>query len=134
MNYVCIMSVEGNSVTKVQYAETEADAQQQVSDHPEYPDAYYVITPSFPEWRWVCDPVAKTITDRGPLTQGEEDAKTDAKKEKQMSRIFGSEEKVDKILKAFALTVLDEVNLLRAEHSLPPRTAQQLRDAVKAKL
>lgn len=40
----------------------------------------------------------------------------------------------DRYLRAFALVVLDEVNLLRAEHAMAPRTATQLRAAVKAKL
>lgn len=40
----------------------------------------------------------------------------------------------DRILKAFALVVLDEVNLLRSQHGLAPRTTEQLRTAVKNKL
>jgi len=40
----------------------------------------------------------------------------------------------ERILKAFALVVLDEINLLRAQHSLTARTATQLRTAVKNKL
>ncbi len=39
-----------------------------------------------------------------------------------------------RIAKAFALVVLDEVNLLRAQHGLSARTAEQLRTALKAKL
>jgi hypothetical protein len=39
-----------------------------------------------------------------------------------------------KIMKAFSLTMLDEINLLRAEHSLAARTPAQLRAAVRAKL
>lgn len=41
---------------------------------------------------------------------------------------------VDPMLKAFALVVLDEINLLRTQHALPLRTATQLRDAVRAKM
>ena len=37
-------------------------------------------------------------------------------------------------MKAFALVVLDEFNLLRAEHGLPPRTIAQLKTAVRNKL
>jgi hypothetical protein len=39
-----------------------------------------------------------------------------------------------RVLKAFALVVLDEVNLLRSQHGLVERTAAQLRTAVKSKL
>ena len=38
------------------------------------------------------------------------------------------------ILRAFAEVVLDEINLLRAQHSLPARTLAQLRTAVRSKL
>ena len=124
------MSVDGTTATKISYQPSEGMAQSHLLDNPQYTDAYYVPTPSFPEWRWVCDPVAKTVTDRGPLTQEEIDAAEDAEKEVTTDRIFVS----DEAIKAFALVVLDEINLLRAEHSLPARTAQQLRDAVKAKL
>lgn len=40
---------------------------------------------------------------------------------------------LDKLTKAFALVVLDEINVLRDEHGLSQRTVNQLRDAVKAK-
>ena len=36
--------------------------------------------------------------------------------------------------RAFAEVVLDEINLLRAEHSLAPRTLPQLKTAVRSKL
>jgi len=37
-------------------------------------------------------------------------------------------------LKAFALVVLDEINILRVAAGLPERTVQQLKNAVKTKL
>lgn len=39
-----------------------------------------------------------------------------------------------KILRAYSLVVLDEINLLRQQHSLPDRTVAQLKAAVRAKL
>lgn len=39
-----------------------------------------------------------------------------------------------RILKAFALVVLDEINILRGAAALPPRTTEQLRQAIKLKL
>jgi hypothetical protein len=38
-----------------------------------------------------------------------------------------------KLLKAFALVVLDEINVLRQQHGLPVRTTAQLKAAVKAR-
>ncbi len=38
------------------------------------------------------------------------------------------------IMRAFAEVVLDEINALRAQHSLPTRTLTQLRNAVRGKL
>ena len=44
------------------------------------------------------------------------------------------EQKFDPTLKAFALVILDEINLLRTQHSIPVRTIAQLKNAVKNKL
>ena len=38
------------------------------------------------------------------------------------------------LIRALAFVVLDEINLLRAEHSLASRTPAQLRTAIKAKI
>ena len=43
-------------------------------------------------------------------------------------------DRVQSIMKAFAQVVLDEFNLLRAEHGLNPRTLAQLKNAVRGKL
>ena len=40
----------------------------------------------------------------------------------------------DAQVKALALVYLDEINILRAEHGLPPRTKKQLQSALKAKM
>jgi len=39
-----------------------------------------------------------------------------------------------KILRAFSLVMLDEINILRQQHALPDRTVAQLKAAVRAKL
>lgn len=39
-----------------------------------------------------------------------------------------------RVLKAVALVVMDELNILRQRASLPPRTAGQIDDAVRAKM
>ena len=41
---------------------------------------------------------------------------------------------LDELMRAFALVVLDEVNLLRARAGLPERTAAQLVEAIKGRL
>lgn len=38
------------------------------------------------------------------------------------------------LLRSLALTILDEINTLRAQHSLAPRTATQLRNAIQARV
>lgn len=40
----------------------------------------------------------------------------------------------DKVFKGFALTVLDEINLLRVNAGLSSRTLRQLKNAIKAKM
>ena len=44
------------------------------------------------------------------------------------------EQQFDSTLKAFAIVVLDEINLLRVNAGLSERTITQLKTAVKAKL
>jgi len=39
-----------------------------------------------------------------------------------------------KIMRAFSLVMLDEINILRQQHSLPDRTVAQLKAAVRAKV
>lgn len=44
------------------------------------------------------------------------------------------EAQLDDLMKALALVLMDEINSLRAQHGLPPRTVQQLKNAIKSKL
>jgi hypothetical protein len=37
----------------------------------------------------------------------------------------------ERLIQALALTIMDEINILRAEHSLPDRTISQLKTAIK---
>lgn len=43
-------------------------------------------------------------------------------------------DQVDGVMRAFALVVLDEINALRAQQALAPRTIAQLKAAVRGKL
>ncbi len=47
---------------------------------------------------------------------------------------MGQFDDVEEIIRAFALVVIDEFNVLRAEHSMAPRTAAQLRTAIRNKM
>jgi hypothetical protein len=65
-----------------------------------------------------------------PITQAQVDAHLDAVKTNKadIELVF------DSALKAFALVVLDEINALRTNAGLTPRSVQQLKTAVKSKL
>lgn len=72
MTYVAIMKIDGVKCAKYQRFDTEVVANTYIAEHTaSYPDAYVVPTPDFPLWRWVCDAVAQTVTDRGPETNNE---------------------------------------------------------------
>lgn len=51
-----------------------------------------------------------------------------------LAELADIEAQFDQPLKAFALVVLNEINILREALGLPERTVQQLKDAVEAKL
>ena len=64
------------------------------------------------------------------ITQNDIDADIEAKKTIEAD----IESSLDSTDKAFALVVLDEINLLRINAGLSERTITQLKNAVKAKL
>lgn len=82
------------------------------------------------------------VTALGSLLEGELQAVFDAKETElfTLAQAKGDEpekiyQRIDKrIVRAFALVTLDEVNIIRGELALPLRTAEQLRNAVKGKL
>lgn len=71
-----------------------------------------------------------------PMRQAERDAVDQARADAQTAeeRAQAKLELERKTLKAFALTLLDEINLLRSQHALPERTAQQLQTALENKV
>lgn len=72
MKHAAIMSVEDGKCAKYDDFDTRAEAEEHIAKHRgTCPDAYVVPMPDFRPWRWVCDPVAKTVTDRGPETKHE---------------------------------------------------------------
>ena len=113
---------------------------EQIADIPAHKAVY--ILPYIEVARPVYDPATHHAPVRQPDVIGASDvtqvwdapvAKTageiDADKDTVVSRID-----LDPYLRAFALAMLDEINLLRDQHSLAARTATQLKNAVKAKL
>ena len=68
------------------------------------------------------------------LDQAARDAVDAAEDTAQLDEIADELTQTRTITRAFAEVVLDEINLLRAQHSLPARTLTQLRNAVRSKL
>lgn len=127
--YVAIMKTDGASCAKLAEFPTLAEADAHVAAHPEYPDAFTAPKPAFPFWRWVCDPVAKSIMDRGPLTQAEADALAAAEDDRLMQRV-----EIRGIDRAQFAALLDHENRLRVLEGRATITAAGLKDWVKARL
>lgn len=67
MPYVAIMKTDGAKCAKYQIFDTQTGADDHVVEYAgSYPDAYVVPQPAYPLSQWVCDPVAKTVSDGGP--------------------------------------------------------------------
>lgn len=60
--------------------------------------------------------------------------KTLAEIEAEKNAMSDFEQQFDPVLKAFALVVLDEINLLRVNAGLTERTKEQLKQAINSKL
>lgn len=68
------------------------------------------------------------------MDQAARDAVDAAGDSDQLDEIADGLEQARTITRAFAEVVLDEINILRAQHSLPARTLTQLHNAVRGKL
>jgi len=68
------------------------------------------------------------------MSQTERDAVDVAELNARRGDVSDELDQVEQITRAFALVVLDEINVLRAQHSLTARTISQLKTAVKNKL
>jgi len=67
-------------------------------------------------------------------SQAERDAVDAADLSTQRDNATNQLDPIEDILRAFALVVLDEINILRTQHSLADRTIAQLKTAVRSKL
>lgn len=102
---------------------------------PDYPPSEWIINPElsavagWPARYWKIDGNAvtlMTVEERNALDVADLNAARDGA----VAALDGAED----LMRAFALVMLDEINLLRAQHQLAPRTPQQLKNAVRAKL
>ena len=105
-----------------------------------------VNTPDFPIIDWIIDPDVSAVAGwdtkywviTGDLVTLMDQAARDAVDAQELSDardntadIFDSVESYER---AFALVVLDEINTLRAQHSLAARTTAQMKTAIRNKL
>ena len=101
---------------------------------PDYPLIDWIHNPDlslvagFDSRYWVINGDAVTL-----MSQAERDT-VDAAILSAAKDYAANEIDTDVYLSAFALVVLDEINILRAAHSLTPRTKAQLKTAVRGKM
>ena len=105
-----------------------------------------VNDPDYPPADWIHNPDLSAVTgfdtkywtvsgdDVLLLDQSARDAIDAAEVEARKDSTADQTDAVGSFDRAFAEVVLDEINLLRAEHSLAPRTLSQLKTAVRGKL
>ncbi len=99
--------------------------------------ANILISPQFPSgWQTKIKYLKRAANAVVEMAQAEKDiidqweAEQQAQKEEEAKDLTIS---FDRLLKAFALVVLDEINLLRTKAGLAERTIEQLKNAVKVK-
>ena len=99
------------------------------------PQANYIEEPdlsavlSFPSKYWKIagnNILLMSTPERAAVDAAEETARRDS--------TANELDQLENILRAFALVVLDEFNVLRAQHGLPQRTIAQLKNALRNKL
>ncbi len=101
---------------------------------PDYPLVDWIHSPNlsavsgFDSKYWVIIGDSVTL-----MTQSERDAVDLSESESTKDNIAGMIDS-DPYSKAFALVMLDEINILRSEHGLGNRTKPQLKTAVRSKL
>ena len=103
---------------------------------PDFPVADWIINPDvsavagFATQYWIITGDVVTL-----MTPAERDAVDAANLAAGRDEVSDQLDELEDVLRAFALTVLDEFNVLRVnEHGLAPRTIAQLKNAVRNKL
>lgn len=105
-----------------------------------------VNTPDFPVGTWVINPDLTAVTGFASkywiitgdvitlMDQAARDTVDAAEVSARRDQTADQLDVVEGVLRAFALVVLDEINVLRGIESLPDRTIAQLKTAVRGKL
>ncbi len=112
----------------------KSDLQYLKSVHtPAYPTTEYIINPVLPTcekkyWKIVGDEVVEMTANEKIIKDAEIQAEQDA-----LAEARKDIDKLEKLTKALALVILDEINTLRINAGLSERTVAQLRNAVKTK-
>lgn len=105
---------------------------------PDFPVGQWIINPnlsavgSFPSKYWII--TGDVVTLMNPPARNAVDAQEAADvlaEDRAANKLRIDNERV---LKAFALTVLDEINILRGQHGLAARTQTQLINAIKTRV
>ena len=102
---------------------------------PDYPIGDWIINPDMsavkgkPSKYWVISGDAVTLMDRAAMDLIYAQEESDA-----LDEIADQLERAKSFDKAFALILLDEINILRAKHGMNPRTPRQFRNALRRKL
>lgn len=107
----------------------------EVSDASDFPTTIWIIDPDLSQvvgvetkyWNLVGDVVTE-------MSASERAAVDAAELSNLRDRISDKIDEIETFERAFALVLLDEINLLRSELSLAPRTPAQLKAAVRAKM
>ena len=101
----------------------------------DYPPQDWIVNPDlsavvgFASKYWVI--AGDAVSLMGSAARGDVDAaELDAARDTAVSEI----DDIEAVLRAFANVVLDEINTLRDEHALAPRTLGQLRSAIRSRL
>jgi hypothetical protein len=102
---------------------------------PEYPVAEWIINPDmsavvgFPNRYWIITGDVVTL-----MSQAERDAVDATMLNITRDQNSNRMDDIEDIIRALGLATLDEINVLRTQLSLPARTGQQLKTAVRNKL
>lgn len=104
-----------------------ADLPEPIANYIEYPD--YSVVDGWPIKYWTITGDVISLVD-----QAARDAIDAAELTARRDEIANDIDRVESYTRAFALVVLDEINILRAQHSLTARTIAQLKTAVRNKL
>ena len=102
---------------------------------PDYPVGEWIINPDmsavagFASKYWIITGDAVSLMDQTARDAVDAQELSDSR-----DTIANELDQLEGIMRAFAGVVLDEINTLRTEHSLPDRTLAQLKTAIRGKL